>query len=57
MSLLTTAWPPETHTAQIIDVKKAIAWVKQHIDEYGGDPDFIVVTGVRRVGTSLCLPA
>ena len=45
--------PRDAYPAQIIDVKKAIAWVKQHIDEYGGDPDFIVVTGVRRVGTSL----
>ena len=37
--------PRDAYPAQIIDVKKAIAWVKQHIDEYGGDPDFIVVTG------------
>ena len=37
--------PRDAYPAQIIDVKKAIAWVKQHIEEYGGDPDFIVVTG------------
>jgi acetyl esterase/lipase len=33
-------WP-----AHIIDVKRAIAWVKREIDSYGGDPDFVVVTG------------
>jgi hypothetical protein len=37
--------PRDAYPAQIIDVKKAIAWVKTHIEEYGGDPDFIVVTG------------
>ena len=34
------AWP-----AHIVDVKRAIAWIKEHIDEYGGDPDYIAVTG------------
>jgi acetyl esterase/lipase len=34
------AWP--TH---IIDVKRALAWVRDNIAEYGGDPDFIAVTG------------
>ena len=29
----------------IIDCKKAIVWVKQHIGEYGGNPEFITVTG------------
>ena len=33
-------WP--TH---LVDVKRAIAWVREHADEYGVDPDFIVVTG------------
>ena len=37
--------PRDAYPAQIIDVKKAIAWVKQNIAEHGGDPDFIVVTG------------
>ena len=37
--------PRDAFPAQIIDVKKAIAWVKAHIGEYGGDPDFIVITG------------
>ncbi|MFN8227244.1 MAG: alpha/beta hydrolase [Mycobacterium sp.] len=33
-------WP-----AHIIDVKRAIAWIRANIAEYGGDPDFIAVTG------------
>ena len=28
-----------------IDVKRAIAWVRSNIAEYGGDPDFIAITG------------
>ncbi len=34
------AWP-----AHIIDVKRALAWVRENIADYGGDPDFITVTG------------
>jgi acetyl esterase/lipase len=34
------AWP-----AHIIDVKRALAWVRENIADYGGDPDFIAVTG------------
>jgi acetyl esterase/lipase len=33
-------WP-----AHIVDVKKAIAWVRANIADYGGDPGFIAVTG------------
>ncbi|MEQ6900717.1 alpha/beta hydrolase [Nocardioides sp. YIM 152588] len=33
-------WP-----AQIVDVKAAIAWVKTHIADFGGDPDYVVITG------------
>ena len=33
-------WP-----AQIVDVKRAFAWVRAHIAGYGGDPDFIAITG------------
>nr|WP_275106578.1 alpha/beta hydrolase [Nocardioides daphniae] len=29
----------------MIDVKRAIAWIKEHVAEYGGDPDYVVVTG------------
>src|ERR1700730_5694432 len=37
--------PRNTWPAHIVDVKRALAWVKQHIAEYGGDPDFIAITG------------
>jgi acetyl esterase/lipase len=33
-------WP-----TQITDVKRSIAWVREHIGEYGGDPDYIALTG------------
>jgi acetyl esterase/lipase len=29
----------------LIDCKKAIAWWREHADEFGGDPDFLCVTG------------
>jgi acetyl esterase/lipase len=31
--------------AEIDDVKLALAWVAEHIGEYGGDPSFIAVSG------------
>jgi acetyl esterase/lipase len=37
--------PRSTWPDQIVDVKRAIAWTKEHIAEYGGDPDWIVITG------------
>ncbi len=37
--------PKATFPDHIIDVKRAIAWVKEHIAEYGGDPNFVVLTG------------
>jgi acetyl esterase/lipase len=37
--------PRATFPAHIIDVKRALAWIREHADEYGVDPDFIVVTG------------
>jgi acetyl esterase/lipase len=29
----------------IVDLKRALAWVREHIAEYGGDPSYIAVTG------------
>lgn len=37
--------PKAAFPAHIIDVKKAIAWIRDNIAEYGGNPDFIAVTG------------
>jgi acetyl esterase/lipase len=41
-------WP-----AHIIDAKKAVAWVKDHIAEYGGDSSFVAVSG-GSAGGHLC---
>lgn len=37
--------PKATWPDHIVDVKRALAWVKQHIAEYGGNPDFVAATG------------
>ncbi|HME16734.1 MAG TPA: alpha/beta hydrolase [Mycobacterium sp.] len=37
--------PRSTWPDQIVDVKQALAWTKEHIAEYGGDPDWIAITG------------
>jgi len=33
-------WPDH-----LVDAKRALVWVKQHIASYGGDPGFIIVSG------------
>ncbi|MGH9095084.1 MAG: alpha/beta hydrolase fold domain-containing protein [Acidimicrobiales bacterium] len=39
-------WSPRaTFPDQIVDVKRALAWVKANIARYGGDPDFVAITG------------
>lgn len=37
--------PKNPFPAQIVDVKRAIAWVKENIASYGGDPSYVVLTG------------
>jgi acetyl esterase/lipase len=37
--------PKATWPEHLIAVKRALAWTREHIAEYGGDPDFIAVTG------------
>ncbi len=37
--------PKATFPDHLVDAKQALVWVREHIEEYGGDPDFIVVTG------------
>jgi len=37
--------PKATMPDHIVDVKRAIAWIRGHIEEYGGDPDFLCITG------------
>lgn len=37
--------PRATWPDHIIDVKRALAWVKANIAEHGGDPEFVAITG------------
>lgn len=37
--------PVSRFPASLIDVKRAIAWVRHHAPTYGGDPSFIVASG------------
>ncbi|WP_445160772.1 alpha/beta hydrolase [Mycobacterium sp. Dal123C01] len=37
--------PVHTWPDHIVDVKRALAWVKENIAQYGGDPDFVAITG------------
>ncbi|MFC5731324.1 MULTISPECIES: alpha/beta hydrolase [Nocardioides] len=37
--------PRDPWPAQIVDVKAAIAWIKDNIAEYGGDPEYVAITG------------
>jgi acetyl esterase/lipase len=37
--------PKATFPDQLVDLKRAIAWIRAHAAEYGGDPRFLAVTG------------
>jgi len=37
--------PQATFPDHIVDVKRALAWVRENAASYGGDPDFICITG------------
>ena len=37
--------PGATWPDHLVDLKRALAWIREHADEYGVDPDFIAVTG------------
>jgi acetyl esterase/lipase len=37
--------PRHTWPDHIVDVKRALAWIKENIADYGGNPDFIAITG------------
>ncbi|MEY2462526.1 MAG: hypothetical protein QOH64_664 [Acidimicrobiaceae bacterium] len=45
--------PRATWPDHIVDVKRALSWVKANIAEYGGDPDFVAITG-GSAGGHLC---
>lgn len=37
--------PGATFPDHLIDIKRAIAWIREHAEEYGVDPSFVAVTG------------
>jgi acetyl esterase/lipase len=37
--------PRATWPEHVVDCKRALAWVREHIADYGGDPDLVCVTG------------
>jgi len=37
--------PKAAFPAHIVDVKKSIAWIRNNIADFGGDPDYIAITG------------
>jgi acetyl esterase/lipase len=45
--------PKATWPDHIVDVKRALAWVKEHVAEYGGDPEFVAISG-GSAGGHLC---
>jgi acetyl esterase/lipase len=45
--------PKATWPEHIVDVKHALMWVKQHIEDYGGDPGFVAISG-GSAGGHLC---
>lgn len=45
--------PGATFPDHLIDLKRAVAWIREHADTYGIDPDFIAITG-GSAGGHLC---
>ncbi len=45
--------PRDPFPAHIIDVKRALAWIQDHIADYGGDPSYVAITG-GSAGGHLC---
>src|SRR5262249_30916789 len=37
--------PRATFPDHLLDLKRGLAWIREHGREYGGNPDFLVVTG------------
>lgn len=37
--------PRATFPDHLVDVKRALAWIRGHGEEYGADPEFVVITG------------
>lgn len=45
--------PTATFPEPLVDVKRALAWIREHGTEYGANPDFVVITG-GSAGGHLC---
>lgn len=45
--------PAATFPEHLVDCKEGLKWIKEHIEEFGGDPNFVVVTG-GSAGGHLC---
>ena len=45
--------PKATWPDHVVDCKRALAWVREHVAEYGGDPSFLAVSG-GSAGGHLC---
>jgi acetyl esterase/lipase len=37
--------PRATMPEPLVDLKHALAWIRRHVADYGGDPSFVVITG------------
>lgn len=49
--------PRATFPDHLVDVKRALAWVREHGHEYGADPGFVVLTGGSAGGHLVALAA
>lgn len=49
--------PKATFPDHLVDVKRALAWVREHGPEYGADPGFVVLTGGSAGGHLVALAA
>jgi acetyl esterase/lipase len=45
--------PRHTWPDHIVDVKRALAWIRENIADYGGDPEFVAISG-GSAGGHLC---
>lgn len=45
--------PRATWPDHVVDCKRAVAWVREHIADYGGDPSFVAIAG-GSAGGQLC---
>ena len=37
--------PKHAFPTHLVDVKRSIAWIRENIEQYGGDPSYVAVTG------------